>query len=265
MSQSSATNVRSLGSEAKPVHVVAMGGGGGWAAASPSMGGSAGRLPRPMNRFALSLAHKEMPRVCFIPTATGDAERSVLSFYTAMSRLPCIPSHLSLFHQDVRIADVLAGQDVIYVGGGNTANLLAIWRLHRVDLLLREMAAERGLVVCGGSAGGLCWFECGVTDSFGPELAPLNEGLGWLGGSFCPHYDNEPQRRPTYTRLVGDGTLAAGWAVDDAAALHYVNGEFRAALTDRPAAMVYRVRRTESGVVEEPLEPRLLAEQGAEG
>ena len=254
------SNKPNLGTEAKPVHVLAMGGGGGWGSASPAIGSAAGRQPRPMNRFALSLANKELPRVCFIPTATGDAERSILSFYAAMSRLPCIPSHLTLFQQDMKVADVLAGQDVIYVGGGNTANLLVIWRLHRVDVLLRELAAERGLVVCGGSAGGLCWFDCGVTDSFGPELAPLNDGLGWLEGSFCPHYDNEPSRRPTYTRLVGDGTLPGGWAVDDAAALHYVNGEFRAAMTDRPDAKVYRVRKTETGVAEEPVEPQRLSE-----
>jgi dipeptidase E len=256
---------RPLGTEARPVHVLAMGGGGGWSPLGPGgIGSSAGRQPRPLLRFALSLAKKETPRVCFIPTATGDAERSILAFYTAMSRFQCIPSHLTLFHQDMQVADVLADQDVIYVGGGNTANLLAIWRLHGVDRLLSELAQERGLVVCGGSAGGLCWFECGVTDSFGPQLAALNDGLCWLPGSFCPHYDNESSRRPTYERLIESGSLPAGWAVDDAAALHFVNGEFRSALADRPEARVYRVQKGEAGVVEEAQAVLLLRDGQAE-
>ena len=120
-------------------------------------------------------------------------------------------SVLTLFHREVSdIAELLLSQDVIYVGGGNTANMLAIWRLHGVDVVLRE-AWSRGIVLAGVSAGANCWFEACSTDSFGPDLAPLNDGLGFLAGSFCPHYDGEVLRKPTYERWVAEGVLPAGY------------------------------------------------------
>ncbi|NUT56906.1 MAG: peptidase E, partial [Thermoleophilia bacterium] len=138
-------------------------------------------------------------------------------------------------------------------GGGNTANLLAIWRVHGVDRALREVW-ERGGVLGGWSAGGICWFEDGVTDSFGPQLRPLGDGLGFLSGSFCPHYDGEPERRPTYTRLVRDGALPPGLAADDDAALHFEGTELVEVVSQREGARGYEV--TPDG--EEPLETRQL-------
>nr|MBA2294254.1 peptidase E [Actinomycetota bacterium] len=147
----------------------------------------------------------------------------------------------------------VAKQDVIYVSGGNTANALALWRVHGVDVALRDSWA-RGAVLGGWSAGANCWFENSVTDSFGPTLRALGGGLGLLEGSFCPHYDGEPERRPTYTRLVADGVLPPGYAADDDAALHFEGTELREVVSQREGARGYRV--TVEG--EEPLDTRVL-------
>jgi peptidase E len=149
------------------------------------------------------------------------------------------------------LRDLVLDQDLVLVTGGNTANALAVWRVHGFDEILRE-AWEQGIVLAGWSAGMICWFEHGVTDSFGPELAPMN-CLGFLPGSACPHYDGEERRRPVYTQLVATG-LPAGVAADDDVALHYVGTELREAVTSREGAAAYRVEPDG----EKPLETRLL-------
>jgi dipeptidase E len=217
-------------------------GGGGFLAES----GSA------LDDHLLSLSPAPRPRVCFVPTPSGDAERVIDLFFEEFTRRDCEPSCLTLFGTPERPADQLAGQDVVYVSGGNTANALALWRLHGIDLALRR-AWERGAVLGGVSAGANCWFECCVTDSFGPQLAPLHDGLGLLPGSFCPHYDGEELRRPTYTRLVAEG-FPGGFAADDGAALHFVGTELREAVSSRPGASAFRV---EDGR-ETPIETRFL-------
>ena len=155
-----------------------------------------------------------------MPTPGGDSDRAIAAFFEAFAGRECDPSCLRLFGAPERPAEALADQDVIYVSGGNTANALAIWRLHGVDVALRD-AWKRGAVLGGVSAGANCWFECCVTDSFGLDLGPLADGLSILPGSFCPHYDGEELRRPVYRRLVDDG-FAPGYAADDGAALHFV-------------------------------------------
>jgi dipeptidase E len=145
---------------------------------------------------------------------------------------------------------------VIYVSGGNSANMLAVWRVHGVDAVLRE-AWDAGIVLCGPSAGGLCWFEGAVTDSFGPELALLDDGLGFLRGSFCPHYDGEPERRPTYERLIREG-LVPGYAADDAVGVHFRGTELAEVVTEREGATAYRVELVEGEVRETSLKARLL-------
>ncbi len=203
--------------------------------------------------FMLGLARSSRPRVCWLPTAGGEKPEWIVRFYEEFAARDCEPSQLTLFGMPEDPASHVAKQDVIYVGGGNTANMLAIWRVHGIDRALRE-AWERGAVVGGMSAGANCWFEDSVTDSFGPTLRALGGGLGLLPGSFCPHYDGEPERRPTYTRLVRDGTLAQGYAADDDAAFHFEGTELREVVSQRDGARGYRV--TADG--EEPLEPRLL-------
>ena len=151
------------------------------------------------------------------------------------------------------LRELALGQDAIYVTGGNTANALAIWRVHGFDAILRE-AWEAGVVLAGWSAGMICWFEAGVTDSFGPQLEGMRDGLGFLPGSACPHYDGEGERRPVYTRLVAREGFPAGLAADDCVALRFEGTELAEVVTSRAGSRAYRV----SAEGEEPLEPRLL-------
>ncbi len=207
------------------------------------------RNPR-LDRYIFGLTKKARPRICFVATASGDSRDFVRRFYLAMEKHRCIPSDLPLFRRDARdIGKFLLEQDVIYVGGGNTANLLAVWRLHGVDRAMRA-AWKRGVVLCGLSAGMICWFESSVTDSFGP-LRELQDGMGLLPGSACPHYDGEAKRRPTYRALVQRKVLPAGVAADDGAAIHYVGRRIRRCVSSRPNARAYRVELRGGKVVEE--------------
>lgn len=212
----------------------------------------------PLVEYLLDLTGKPRPRVAFIPTATGDSAEALVTMYSRLPPERCERSHLALFHRTITdIRDYLLKQDLIWVAGGNTANMLAIWRVHGVDRVLRE-AWEAGIVLTGGSAGSLCWFEGGTTDSFNlHELAPLRDGLGFLRGSHCPHYDGEAQRRPLYHRLIGEG-FPAGYAIDDDAAIHFVGTELREVVTARTEAGAYRVEKIEGEVVETRLPSRTL-------
>ncbi|MET7475698.1 peptidase E [Streptomyces sp. NPDC005648] len=201
------------------------------------------------------LSHARVPRarVCFLPTASGDAVTYVDRFFEAFApRHDCDPSVLPLFQRkldDEALRAYLLAQDVVYVGGGNTANMLAVWRVHGVDRLLSE-AYDRGTLLCGISAGANCWARGSHTDSFGP-LTHLQDGLGLLPGSVCPHYDSEPGRRPSYRAAVADGSLAGGWALDDGAAALFTDGVLTETVTRKPGAGVYQVERKEQGDVEE--------------
>jgi peptidase E len=231
-------------------HILA-GGGGGLAETS-------GR--RPILEHALSLSGADDPRVCYIGTALGDLAEATLGFYDAARDVRCRPSHLALFPMpnvpDVR-AHVL-GHDVVYVGGGSVANLLAVWRAHGLDEVLRE-AYDAGIVLCGTSAGSICWFEGGTTDSFGLDLRPVHGGLGLIAASNAPHYDSEAQRRPLFQSLIASGELSPGWAADDHVALHFVDGDLHEVVTSREGQSGWRVERGENGrAVETRLPARLL-------
>ena len=201
---------------------------------------------------------RRRPRICFIPTASGDSHAYIAEFYAAFARRT-EADHLALFNRTVDDIDGhLLHQDVIYVGGGNTENMLAVWRVHGVDLALRR-AWESGVVMAGLSAGSLCWFEAGTTNSFGVGLAALSGGLGFLPGSHAPHYDGEGTRRPHFQKLIADGVLPAGLAADDGAALVFHGTELAEVVTSRPAARGYRVERGPDGLaVETELPARYL-------
>lgn len=203
----------------------------------------------PLERFALELSGASRPRICYVPTAGADSDAGIVRFYETFARRARV-THLPLFRRQGDVRDLLLDQDVIYVAGGNTLNMLAIWRLHGVDGALRE-AWERGIVLTGASAGSICWFEAGVTDSYGPELQPIHGCLGFLAGSNCPHYDTEAQRRPVYTRLVAQGQLPPGYACDDGAALLYRGTELVEVVATRPGARAYRV----APGIETPIQP----------
>jgi peptidase E len=229
--------------------IVAVGGGG--FVSTPSS---------PMNTYVLGLARRARPRICFVPTAGGDSLAYVAAFYRTCAQLDCEPTDLPLFlrsGEDVR--SKLLAQDVIWVGGGNTANLLAIWRTHGVDRAMRE-AWQEGIVLAGSSAGMICWFEASITDSFGPQLDPLHDGLGFLPGSACPHYDGEDRRRPVYREAVAAG-FPGGYAADDHAALRFEGVELAECVAAREGASAWRVERDGSGgVSERALPTRLLGD-----
>lgn len=207
--------------KAVPPQIVAIGGGGF---------SNTGRLT-PLDRHLLDLTGKARPRVCFLGTASGDAERYAANFYRSYAPA-ADASDLVLFGTPTRgQVDRLAEQDLVFVGGGSTANLLAVWRLHGVDRLLRG-AWERGTILAGISAGALCWFEACLTDSFGTDLAPLPDGLGLLAGSACPHLDGEPLRRSRYAEEIAAGRLPDGYGIDDGAALHFVGSELHAVVVE---------------------------------
>jgi dipeptidase E len=212
-----------------------------------------------LRRYVLSLARQARPRVCFLPTATGDHPEAITTFYRVAHELDCRPSDLPLFNRQVEdLRAFLVEQDVIWVAGGNTANMLAVWRVHGVDAILRE-AWEGGTVMTGASAGMNCWFEASVTDSFSlRSLAPLNDGLGWLGGSACPHYDGEPMRRPVYRELVASG-FPGGVAAEDGVGVVYEGRERVDVVSSRPDGAAWLVARGSDGAVsEERLPARAL-------
>ncbi|MFJ8694261.1 Type 1 glutamine amidotransferase-like domain-containing protein [Streptomyces roseolilacinus] len=214
-----------------------------------------------LDDWLLGHARTPRPKVCFLPTASGDAAVYVDKFLAAFDGRPDrVPSVLPLFRRELdddALRAFLLAQDVLYVGGGNTANLLAVWRVHGVDRLLRE-AYDRGTLLCGISAGANCWAEGSHTDSFGP-LTHLADGLGLLPGSVCPHYDTEPGRRPSYRAAVAAGKLPGGWAVEDGAAALFTDGELTEAVTRTPEAGLYRVDPDgRGGLTERQVPCRLL-------
>jgi dipeptidase E len=228
----------------RPPQIVAMGGGGF------SMEPENLRL----DRFILSTAAVPQPKVCFVGTASGDAQMYIDNFYAAFRTLPCAPAYLSLFKPPTTdLRSFVLEQDVIYVGGGNTRNLLVLWREWGLDAILRE-AWLSGVVMAGISAGSICWFQQGLSDSVIPgDLAPL-DCLGFLPGSNCPHYDGEPGRRPAYHRFIRERKLEAGYAADDGAALHFIGEKLERVVSSRESARAYSVGRVGTQVEEVALE-----------
>jgi dipeptidase E len=214
-----------------------------------------GKFCEELARFLAELTGRERPRVLYIGTAAAEDPESALRMYdrfgsqVELSRLEFFPWP----PEDLRSA--VLEQDLIFVGGGNTANMLAIWRVHGVDELVQE-ALDRGVVLSGSSAGGICWFDQGITDSFGPQLEKM-DCLGFLPGSFCPHYDDEELRRPRYHGLLQDG-LAGGYAADAGVGLHFVDGELREVVACEEGSRAYRVEVRDGEVVEEPIEARVV-------
>lgn len=222
-----------------------------------------GAAPGPLVQHALKLTGKESPRVCALYTATGDDSARIAQWYTTWSSYGrgIRPSHVAVLPMpnvdDLRTH--LLAQDAVYVGGGSVAGLAVLWRLHGLDVVMRE-AWEAGVVLFGVSAGSLCWHTGGTTDSYGPELQPWTEGLGLIPGSNCPHYDSEARRRPLYQSLVANGTLQPGYAADDGVGLHYVGTELHEAVSDRDGASAYRVEVSgETPVGTRQLDPAELA------
>jgi peptidase E len=214
--------------------------------------------------YAMRLSGARRPKICVLNTATGDDPAGYVRFYDRLAGTDARVRHLALFPMP-NVADpedLLLSQDIVFVGGGSVANMLAVWRVHRIDEIIRK-AWQAGIVLAGSSAGGICWFEGGTTDSFGRDLRPFTDGLAMLPGSFCPHYHSEDRRRPLYRRLVAEGTLAAGLACDDGVGAHFVDDDLAEVVADRPGNGAWRV--TPGGpapdeAAETPLPTRFLGE-----
>ncbi len=210
-----------------------------------------------LERYVLDATGKSSPRVCFVPTASGDDASNVVRFFETYARLGVGLDVLRFFSRvpaDLRA--YLFAFDVVQIGGGNTRSMLATWRHWGFDSVLRE-AWERGIVLCGSSAGSICWFESGVTDSVADALT-TTQGLGILSGSNCPHYDGEAERRPAYRRMVAGDELADGLACDDGAGVHFVDTTLHAAIAASSSARAYRVERAGADAVETALDMRSL-------
>jgi peptidase E len=214
----------------------------------------------PIIEHALRLTGKDRPRFCHIATASGDGLYSTAGVASAFAGSDdVIVSSLELFSMP-NVADPaehLLSQDVIWVGGGSVANLLAVWRVHGLDEILRE-AWDRGIVLGGVSAGSICWHIGGTTDSFGTDLRAVTNGLALLPYSNGVHYDSEAQRRPVFQRMIADGTLPDGFATDDGVGLHYLGTELHEVVADRAGPAAYRVERDGDAARETRLVPRLL-------
>jgi dipeptidase E len=224
--------------------ILAIGGGGG----------------QPMMKYFLALTGKQKPRVCYMATATGDPKAAMEKWVESMKKAhDCDPHIQRMFIHSGELnsfEDELLAADAIYVGGGNTLNMIAIWKAQGVDKILRK-AWEKGTVLGGGSAGSICWFEQGSTDSRPGTLTPM-DCLGFLKGSNVPHYDGEKQRRPLFQDWVKKGEIMEGIAADNAVGLHYVDDKLYKIVTTKATAHAYRVTRTADGIVEEVLNAEVL-------
>ncbi len=215
----------------------------------------------PLTELAIDLSGVtgRAPRVCFIPTASGDASGLITAFYDAAQQRGIRGSHLTLFAMP-NIDDIrghLLDQDVVWVWGGSVAGLLALWRLHGLDAILHEVW-QAGVVLTGVSAGSICWHVGGTTDSFGPDLRPVTNGLAFLPYSNGVHYDTEDQRRPVFESLIADGTLPAGYATDDGAGLLYRGTTLVEAVTEIDGKGAYYVESGDGTAIESRLDTRLL-------
>jgi dipeptidase E len=222
-------------------HIIAIGGGGFYRDGDNLA----------LERYIVQQSGATEPRVAFIPTASAEPDGYLVSFYTAFLKLRCRPSHLSLFKRTPELRSYLLNQEVIYVGGGNTKSMLAVWREWEMPALLRE-AWQSGTVLTGVSAGAICWFEQGLTDSWAGELRPL-DCLGFLSGSCCPHYDGEAERRPALHRLIAAGEMVAGIAIEDWTGVHFHGSERYRIVSAKRGSRAYTVAAVHGSVQETPL------------
>ena len=189
-------------------NIVAIGGGG--------FGRSIGDLN--IEKYIVSLSNKRRPKICFIPTASGDNDSYKLNFYRAFSKLNCITTHLDFFSRTVDLDHIILNQDIIYVGGGNTKSMLAVWRDWNLDVVLKK-AYDTGIIMSGVSAGAICWFEKGITDSYSKNLEIIN-CLGFLKGIACPHFDEEEEREPYVNKLLTEKRIKSCICIEGNSALH---------------------------------------------
>ena len=215
-------------------------------------GGGFGRNPGEgiIENYILNQSNAKKPNICFIPTATGDNEAYKNNYYATFTKLNCNPVHLDFFKRTPDLENLINEQDVIFVGGGNTKSMLAVWKDWGLDLILHE-AYKNGVVMSGVSAGAICWFEQGITDSWAEDLVVM-DCLGFIGGACCPHYDEEPQRKPSLNKFLTKKVLNSCYAVDGGCALHIQDEKVFKSVVFSKNKNSFLVELKDSKVVEEP-------------
>ncbi|MGE7217689.1 peptidase E [Priestia koreensis] len=213
-----------------------------------------------LDQYLVSQVNKKQPNICFIPTASGDSESYIERFYEAYKKLSATPTHLSLFSPNwgENLESFILQQDIIYVGGGSSRNLLTLWKEWGLDHLLLK-AYEQGIVLAGISAGGICWFQEGVTDSGGPTYREIS-ALGILQGSFCPHYEGDEKRRPAYHELLQEQRITEGYGVDDSVALHFIDEQLHQAISSVDGKRAFYVKKQDEKVEENSIQPLFLGD-----
>ncbi len=188
-------------------------------------GGGFGRKPGEgiIEKYILEQSHVTCPKICFIPTATGDDEAYKVNFYSTFSKLDCLPTHLDFFKRTPNLKKLIEKQNIIFVGGGNTKSMLAVWREWELNTILKK-AYNQGVIMCGVSAGAICWFDKGITDSWSDSLKVM-DCLGFVKGICCPHYDEEPERKPSLYKFLNKKIIESCYAIEGGCALHIKGGK----------------------------------------
>ena len=230
----------------KERNIIAIGGGG--FGANPGQG--------IMEEYILKQTKKKKPNICFIPTATGDNEAYKVNYYATFSKLQCNPTHLDFFKRTPDLNELISTQDAIFVGGGNTKSMLAVWKEWRLDILLKK-AYKQGTVMSGVSAGAICWFENGITDSWAADLK-IMPCMNFIKGTCCPHYDEEPQRKPTVKKLILANKVKNIYAVDGGVALHIKNEKNFKSVVFRKDKNSYEVSSKKGNIIEKSFRKVIL-------
>ena len=216
-------------------------------------GGGFGRHPGVgiIEKYILQQSDKEKPNICFIPTATGDSDSYKVSYYETLNKLNCNPTHLDFFKRTPNLEELIKNQDIIFVGGGNTKSMLSVWKDWGLDIILKEAYME-GTIMSGVSAGAICWFEKGVTDSWEDKLN-IMECLSFTKGNCCPHYDEESERKPSLSQFINEDLLRDCYAIDGGCALHVKNDEFYKAVSFMDGKNSFLVQKENGELIEKPL------------
>ena len=230
----------------KERNIIAIGGGG--FGANPGQG--------IIEEYILKQTKKKKPNICFIPTATGDNEAYKVNYYATFSKLQCNPTHLDFFKRTPDLNKLISTQDAIFVGGGNTKSMLAVWKEWRLDKLLKK-AYKQGTVMSGVSAGAICWFENGITDSWATDLK-IMPCMNFIKGTCCPHYDEEPQRKPTVKKLILANKVKNIYAVDGGVALHIKNEKNFKSVVFRKDKNSYEVSSNKGNIIEKSFRKVIL-------
>jgi len=209
-----------------------------------------------IEKYILKQSDKAKPNILFIPTASAEDKSYIVNYYSCFSKLKCSPSHLTFFQRTPRLDSIINRADIIYVGGGNTKSMLAVWREWKLDKLLLN-AYKKGKILCGVSAGAICWFKQGITDSWASNLNTL-DCLGFIDGMACPHYQEESDRRPDLHKFLLDEKAIPGHAIDGGAAAHFINGNFYKGVQFYPDSYVYEVTKKGKKVEEICLDMHVL-------